>query len=150
MLTEKVAWLNVLSIISIMQIQWFQDIQPETHIVTPTFLTSTSNSSMSRSCCFLLSIWAHPLFRWTFRCGCWWPLHWSLAFLHCSSHVVMAMPLHDLHARRSVVTLRLRNYCWKPLENVKRWVSLVVVVRLGPSLAEIHEMFIDNWQKQHI
>lgn len=38
----------------------------------------------------------------------WWPSHWSPAFRHCSSHVLMAMPLRDRHARRSVVTLRLK------------------------------------------
>lgn len=59
-----------------------------------------------KSCCFFVSIWAHPLAPAGRSVAvCWWPTRWSPTFLHCTSHLVKPMPLHVLHVRRSVVTL---------------------------------------------
>ena len=119
-------------------------------------------SSLSHSCCFfccsafgLSTVVPLDVPLGPFADG---PSHWSPAFRHCSSHVLMAMPLRDRHARRSVVTLRLK-LCkkvnmfsvhpylgndpiwlhpdfWKPLENLKRWSeTLVVVIRVRAKFA---------------
>lgn len=70
-----------------------------------------------KSCCFFVSIWAHPLAPAGRSVAvCWWPTRWSPTFLHCTSHLVKPMPLHVLHARRSVVTLgRLKHKEWRKL-----------------------------------
>ena len=177
----KVAWQTFLSIMSMSTNSMFPGYptrNSQSHKVSAFFNQHhwpPVCSSLSHSCCFfccsafgLSTVVPLDVPLGTVR---WWPSHWSPAFRHCSSHVLMAMPLRDRHARRSVVTLRLK-LCkkvnmfyvhpylgndpiwlhpdfWKPLENLKRWSeTLVVVIRLGPSLPEIREMFIDNWQKR--
>ena len=87
------------------------------HYILFFWLNRSCMTNHFKSCCFFVSIWAHPLAPAGRSVAvCWWPTRWSPTFLHCTSHLVKPMPLHVLHARRSVVTLgRLKHKEWRKL-----------------------------------